>query len=402
MKICLGRIRIRNLGFFLRVLTILSFFWAVGFRVFLFSRPSFSILGSLNIMLIIFLLTFFCANKTFRIYISFELAVVPIFIIILGWGYQVERLPARISLLFYTLSASLPFLLLLLTIRRNLRLFTLSNLTNFSRINEASRKWIISLLFLLAFAVKLPMFGVHVWLPKAHVEAPVLGSITLAAILLKLGRYGLWLFIPVCWSWNTLLIWLSISLIGRFFIRLLCLRLTDLKIIIAFSSVSHMGIVLAALSAASNLGMLGGFALIVAHGATSSAMFLIAQLLYQTNNSRRILLIKGVLGWAYRVPLLWFLVLISNIAAPPTFNLPAELLVIISLVLDRRNNLLALAIIILAGTAYSLVIFSATSQGTGPSPITRNPTLVANLIRIVNHIFWRFFLILALNILRRS
>ena len=347
--------------------------------------------------LLIVLLMFFYINKLLVFYVAFELSILPIFLIILGWGYQSERLSARLRIIFYTLRASMPFLTLLVFSQQ---LFSITYIENFFALNREnngplSRLFII--FFLLAFAVKLPIFGVHLWLPKAHVEAPVLGSMILAAILLKLGSYGLWLFFQITFSLSLVNIWISISLTGAILVRLLCLRLRDIKIIIAYSSVRHIGMLMAALSLNNFSGALGSIRMILAHGATSSAIFLMAFFMYQTNHSRSLLLTKGILGWRVSLPLLWFLVLVSNMAAPPTFNLLAELLIIINLTLARAVNIIFLTLIILIGTAYSLIIYSSSVQGRIINFSRIVPARSLPSLRIFNHLFWRFFIILAIE-----
>lgn len=330
-------------------------------------------------------------------YIAFELSILPIFLIILGWGYQSERLSASLRIIFYTLSASIPLLSVLLFSQHFFSIVYIENFLSLNKENIRVLSRISMIFFLLAFAVKLPIFGVHLWLPKAHVEAPVLGSIILAAILLKLGRYGLWLFFQIKVSLNLINVWISISLIGAILVRFLCLRLRDLKIIIAYSSVRHIGLLIAALGLNNFSGASGSLIIILAHGATSSAIFLIAYLIYQANHSRRLLLTKGILGWRISLPLLWFLVLMSNIAAPPSFNLMAELLLILNLTLTRGLNITPLILIILVGTAYSLIIYSSSTQGAVVIFHTTTSTRALAVLRIFNHLYWSFFIILAIE-----
>ena len=393
----LSTLRLNNASFLLVTLTRLTFFWGIGYRRYLTFNKSGTFLNVLVLSLVIVLLVFFCINKLLIFYIAFELSILPIFLIILGWGYQSERLSARLRIIFYTLRASIPLLTLLIFSQQFFSIVCIENFFALNRENVSVFSRPLIVFFLLAFAVKLPIFGVHLWLPKAHVEAPVLGSMILAAILLKLGSYGLWLFFQIAFSFSFVNIWMSVSLTGATLVRLLCLRLRDIKIIIAYSSVRHMGILIAALRLNNFSGAFGAIRIILAHGATSSAIFLMAFLMYQANHSRSLLLTKGILGWSVSLPLLWFLVLISNMAAPPTFNLLAELLLILNLTLARAINIIFLALIILIGTAYSLIIYRASTQGSIINFYGILPSRSLNSLRIFNHLFWRFFMILSIE-----
>ena len=393
----LSILRLNNASFLLITLTILTFFWGISYRRYLTFNKSGAFLNALVLSLVIVLLIFFYIGKLLVFYIAFELSILPIFFIILGWGYQSERLSARLRIIFYTLRASIPLLTILVFSQQFFSIVYIENFFALNRENTRNFSIFSILFFLLAFAVKLPIFGVHLWLPKAHVEAPVLGSIILAAILLKLGSYGLWLFFQITFSFYLINIWIAISLTGAILVRVLCLRLRDLKIIIAYSSVRHIGILIAALSLSNFSGAFGSMSIMLAHGATSSAMFLMAFFMYQTSQSRSLLLTKGVLGWRVSLPLLWFLVLISNIAAPPTFNLLAELLLILNLTLARAVNIGFLALVILIGTAYSLIIYSSSVQGRIVSFYRIVPSRSLTSLRIFNHLFWRFFIILSVE-----
>ena len=150
---------------------------------------------------------------------------------------------------------------------------------------------------LIGFLVKLPIFSTHLWLPKAHVEAPIAGSIVLAAILLKLGGYGLarmaTLFQNIVSSTSSLLIRISIT--GAVATRLICMRQPDLKSLIAYSSVGHIGLILTGILSNSAWGISGSLIIIVAHGLSSSALFIIANLSYEITHTRSIFLTKGLI-----------------------------------------------------------------------------------------------------------
>ena len=390
-------ISLRNISFLLTFLIILTFFWSVRYSSYLTFNKSGYLLNLLVLTLVRVLLLFFYVTKLLIFYVAFELSILPIFLIILGWGYQSERLSASLRIIFYTLTASIPLLAILLYSQTYFSSTYIENFFNLTKENFGPAAIFSMLFFLMAFAVKLPMFGVHLWLPKAHVEAPVLGSMVLAAILLKLGSYGLWLFFQISTLPHLANVWMSISLIGAILVRLLCLRLRDLKIIIAYSSVGHIGLLMAALRINNSVGARGSLIIILAHGATSSAMFLIAYLVYQANHSRSLLLTKGVLGWSATLPLLWFLVLMSNIASPPTFNLIAELILIMNLTLVSPLNVLPLILVILIRTAYTLIIYSSSTQGTIINFSSTSPTSRLASLRIFNHLAWRFFMILAID-----
>ena len=348
--------------------------------------------------MIIFLILFFFSSETFTLYIMFELSVIPIFRIIIGWGYQRERIEASLSLIFYTISASLPLLIIFIYIFYNS--FTTKIIYYDFLISFNNSRLIKLIIFCLiaAFLVKLPIFRVHLWLPKAHVEAPVFGSIILAAILLKLGRFGILTFFPFLFLDNVN-IFIRIRIVGGLLVRILCIRLVDLKIIIAYSSVRHIGCVLIPVIIRRNLSITRGILLILAHGVSSSAIFLMSYNMYQINFSRRLLLTKGMLVFSRTLSLMWFLILIINIAAPPTLNLLSEILIISRVIFQNKINFLLLIFIILFGSVYTLVIYSSSIQGSKILSLNNKILHLRETLNIFNHLIWGFFLILVVPIL---
>nr|QTC08183.1 NADH dehydrogenase subunit 4 [Parachauliodes rastellus] len=311
------------------------------------------------IFLMMMLYLSFSSMSLFGFYLFFESSLIPTLILILGWGYQPERLQAGIYLLFYTLFASLPMLIsiLLMGSDNSLYMYMFNNYEYFN--------WIFYLSMIFAFLVKMPMFLVHLWLPKAHVEAPISGSMILAGILLKLGGYGL-LRVMVVMSQISLMmsvIWVIISLFGGFLVSMICLRQVDLKSLIAYSSVAHMGIVLAGIMTLSTWGWSGSYSMMIAHGLCSSGLFCLANISYERMGSRSLFINKGLLNLMPSMCLWWFLLVSSNMAAPPSLNLLGEISLINSIMGWSVDLMYLLMLISFFSAVYSLYLYSYSQHG---------------------------------------
>lgn len=354
----------------IRIFTIFNYYtfilliirlWIVGLMFIRLEKRVEKIKKVVFIVILLILVVFFLITNIILFYFCFEIRLIPTFILINYWGYRPERLRAAYYILMYTLLISLPFFVYLIELYNRIgRIFFYIILLE----NVELRFWGF-LVVIGAFFVKIPIFLFHIWLPKAHVEAPVYGSIILAGILLKLGSYGLlWFlifFIKRRIKFRSVI--MRLVLVGRVIIRFLCIIQIDIKMIVAYSSVVHINIMLCGLIRICKLGYIRAYIIIISHGLCSSGLFYIVNLYYYRSSRRLLILNKGLVNLLPSFTLWWFLLCSSNFSYPLSIGFIREIYLLGVII---RWDIILIIYLIIVGffrRAYSLYLFSYVQYG---------------------------------------
>nr|YP_009228886.1 NADH dehydrogenase subunit 4 [Xenoturbella monstrosa]ALS20076.1 NADH dehydrogenase subunit 4 [Xenoturbella monstrosa] len=316
----------------------------------------------------------FSVNEWILFFIMFETTLIPTLTLITKYGAQKERLMAGTYFMIYTLCGSLPLLASLLVM--NTKTGTSNMTITMLQINGMEMKnmwWLISLS---GFFIKMPLFSMHLWLPKAHVEAPVAGSMILAAVLLKMGGYGLMRMTPMFTPSSLLTankIIMALALWGTLMTSMICLRQTDLKALIAYSSVAHMSMTTAAILIVTSWSWQGAYNMMIAHGLTSSMLFALSNTIYERSNTRNLTISRGYKTLMPSMYMWWLLAMMSNMSLPPSINFLGEIMMIFSLTSWSVITVMITAMATLLTALYSLYTIIMTQHGSSLNK-TKTPT----------------------------
>lgn len=332
----------------------------------------------LSELLVVICILFFVPRNIIMLYMFFELSMFPILVIILGYGSQIEKINSSYYLIFYAAFCSFPFLFVYFKRDFNL-VFTYF---------DFFISWEIFFILRLRFMMKFPIYFLHLWLPKAHVEAPTTARMLLAGLLLKLGTAG---FLRILGRINFIHnnVWILIAFLGMILGSFCCVFQRDSKSLAAYSSVTHIRFLLLALVFISMRGKIRRLMLILAHGYTSTLIFYLIGEFYHTSSRRIIYFINRFFRSRMIIGILFAVVFLSNRGVPPSLSFLSEFIVISNGLLVVKSMFFMIFVYFLVSFYYSLFLITRSLIGKKFINFNRwNIGFSAPLVFIMYNIFW--------------
>nr|YP_007183112.1 NADH dehydrogenase subunit 4 [Bunostomum trigonocephalum]AEX98046.1 NADH dehydrogenase subunit 4 [Bunostomum trigonocephalum]AGV02093.1 NADH dehydrogenase subunits 4 [Bunostomum trigonocephalum] len=343
----------------------------------LISEKNFNLL-ILSAFLVVICLMFFVSSNMLMLYMYFELSMFPILVMILGYGSQIEKINSGYYLLFYAAFCSFPFLFIYY---KSLFMFSFCYF-------DFLISWELFFILSLSFMMKFPVYFLHLWLPKAHVEAPTTASMLLAGLLLKLGTAG---FLRILGSMNFVYnnFWIIISLLGMILASVCCTFQSDSKSLAAYSSVTHMSFLLLSMVFIFMSSKLGGLMMMLAHGYTSTLMFYLIGEFYHSVSTRMIYFMNSFFSSSMFFGIIFSLVFLSNSGVPPSLSFLSEFLIVVNSIIISKMFFFMVFFYFMISFYYSLFLIVSSLMGKLFINISNfNVGISLSLVLMMFNIFW--------------